>query len=35
LSVPFRSLVDMATVYFTASSLDGYIVEEYAKSVGA
>jgi dihydrofolate reductase len=28
LSVPFRSFVDMATVYFTASSLDGYIVDE-------
>jgi dihydrofolate reductase len=28
LSVPFRSFVDMATVYFTASSLDGYIVDD-------
>ncbi|MDT5160015.1 MAG: hypothetical protein QOC90_325, partial [Mycobacterium sp.] len=26
--MPFRSFVDMATVYFTASSLDGYIVDD-------
>jgi dihydrofolate reductase len=28
LSVPFRTLVGMATVYFTASSMDGYIVDD-------